>query len=109
MLHEENSHSSAGRNGHSGNGHYNGELISASNHRTEPDDEIDLMKLLATLLRRKWTVVSITALGLVAAILFIMLSPPVYESSGTFLITESPNSIAAGRELQYCLDGRYGG
>src|SRR5690625_2687928 len=108
MLHEENSHSSAGRNGHSGNGHYNGELMSEPNHRTESDDEIDLMKLLATLLRRKWTVVSITALGLVAAVLFIMLSQPVYESSGTILITESTSSIGGGSELQDLLAASYG-
>src|SRR5690625_2989751 len=108
MLHEENSHNPARRNGHSSNGHYNGELISPPNHRTEPVDEIDLMKLLATLLRRKWTVVSITALGLVAAILFIMLSQPVYESSGTILITESTNSIGGGSELQDLLAASYG-
>lgn len=109
MLQNDNSHNSARRNGYFSNGHYNGELLSSSRQRKVTNsNEVDLMKMLATLLRRKWTVISITALGVIAAGLYIVVSQPVYESSGTILITESTNSISGGSELQDLLAASYG-
>ncbi len=78
-------------------------------HRPEDDDEIDLHALFLTLLRRKWSVISLITAGILIAALTIFTTQPVYESEGTIVITEQQQrSSAAGSDLQNLLNTSYG-
>lgn len=96
------------------NGHYRGEEPlsyfndSLPNQPADDDDEIDLRKLLAVLLRRKWLVAGLTLLGLLGAWLYSSSQIPVYQSEGTLIITESQQRAGGTGEMQDLIATTYG-
>src|SRR6056297_1702149 len=76
---------------------------------TNADDVIDIKHLLGVLLRYKWWVVGITALFLGASIYMANEVQPVYQSSGTLLITQDRNQYAmGGSELSNMMSSSFG-
>ena len=76
---------------------------------TNADDVIDIKHLLGVLLRYKWWVVGITALFLGASIYIANEVQPVYQSSGTLLITQDRNQYAmGGSELSNMMSSSFG-
>ena len=92
------------------NGYFGGTPFNDYGYKTyeKKSDEIDLSKLLAMLLRRKWTVIGLTALGLILAGLYAYSQIPVYQSEGTILITESQQGMGSGGDLEGLLATSYG-
>lgn len=72
-----------------GGEYYSGERIPQS---LEEKDEIDLKHLIATTLRYKWWVLSITFVCTAIAFFYARSLPPVYTSSGTIVIEEQRNT-----------------
>src|SRR6056297_620279 len=76
---------------------------------TNADDVIDIKHLLGVLLRYKWWVVGITALFLGASVYLAYEVQPVYQSSGTLLITQDRNQYAmGGSELSDIMSSSFG-
>ncbi|MGB9894096.1 MAG: GumC family protein, partial [Candidatus Saccharicenans sp.] len=65
---------------------------------TEPQiidtGEIDLRKYLDIIIRRRWTVISITIIAVVITMLFSFVSRPVYTARGTVMIEKEPNILS---------------
>lgn len=51
----------------------------------ESDDEISLVDLAATLWRRKWLIVAVTAIAAVASVVYALMQPNLYTASATML------------------------
>ncbi len=75
----------------------------------EYDREIDLLKLFNLLMLNKWKIVLSTILfGISAAIISLMMTP-IYQSSGTIIISETQNRYSyAGSDLASLLSSTYG-
>ncbi len=77
---------------------------------TPDDDEIDLRELWHTLMRRKWTVIATTALVVIASLVYVFVSTPVYEAKafikvGTYISNKSDRvSLEPIRQLLESLD-----
>ncbi|MDZ7720004.1 MAG: polysaccharide biosynthesis tyrosine autokinase [Balneolaceae bacterium] len=85
------SNGNASKNGRPYNGaeHYSGENIPNS---TQEKEEIDLKHLIATAIRYKWWVISITFVCTAVAFFYARSLDPVYTSSGTIVIEEQRNT-----------------
>lgn len=102
-------------NGTRSNGNYsygNGDERSKQKRMTvEPraDDEIDIKHLLGVLLRYKWWVIGITLLCFGASVYLAYQVQPVYQSSGTLLITQDNNQYPMGNsELSNLMSSSFG-
>lgn len=72
-------------------------------------DEIDLFKLLGTLLRHKWTLLIFLITFSIVAALLALNQVPTYKSEGTIFISESKNRYSyAGSDLSNLLTTTYG-
>jgi succinoglycan biosynthesis transport protein ExoP len=58
-----------------------------------PEDRIDLKAIWRTLMRRKWTIVSIAALGTLAATVYTFQLTPQYESAALLQIDRSAQKV----------------
>ena len=99
----------SGRNGGK-KGYFGNSSFNDYGYKTyeKDSDEIDLSKLMAMLLRRKWTVIGLTLLGLGLAWLYAASQIPVYQSEGTILITETQQRMGSGSDLEGLLASSYG-
>jgi len=59
------------------------------------DDEIDLVELFRTLLKRKWLIIGITALTTLFALAYSLIKTPIYEVKSTIQIGYIGNSLVA--------------
>ena len=73
------------------------------------DQEFDLLKLFNLLLLHKWKILIVTFIFGIAAAIFSLYLTPIYESSGTIIISESQNRYSyAGSDLSSLLTTTYG-
>lgn len=73
------------------------------------EDEIDLLKLFNVLLLNKWTLISIVSVFTILAAIISLMQMPIYQSSGTMMISESKNRYSyAGSDLANLLTTSYG-
>jgi len=96
-------------NGNSSNG-YNSGYSSLEN---EPDSyvekEIDLLKIFNILLLHKWVLIGITFLFTILAVIFSLIQTPIYQSTGTLIVSESKNRYSyAGAGIENLLTSTYG-
>src|SRR6056297_938237 len=76
---------------------------------TNADDVIDIKHLLGVLLRYKWWVIGITLLCFGASVYYAYQVQPVYQSSGTLLITQDRNQFGmGGSELSNMMSSSFG-
>lgn len=96
--------------GYRGNGHYRGETpLEISPANAQNDEEIDLRHLIALMLHNKWLILAITGICTLGAVVFALMQMPIYESSGTIIITQSSNRYSmAGNDLSNLLMSSYG-
>lgn len=96
-------------NGNSQNG-YNSNQSSLSDHSNSyEDDEIDLLKLFNILLLHKWILIAITGFFTVVAVIYALMQTPIYESTGTLIVSESKNRYSyAGAGIENLLTSNYG-
>ncbi len=95
-------------NGNSSNGHYNSNTT-FENQESNEDQELDFLKIFNLLFLNKWTFISIVFLFSVAATAFAFMQTPIYESTGTLIISESKNRYSyAGSGLENLLTTTYG-
>lgn len=91
------------------NGHYRGETPIDASHSQQNEEEIDLRQVIAVLLHNRWLVASITGALTIAAIIFSLLQMPIFESSGTIIITSAGNRYSmAGNDISNLLMSSYG-
>lgn len=93
------------------NGIYSGSNLNYGNNfqQNAQDDEIDLFKLLSTLIQNKWILLSFLVVFSVISVLLAVNQIPIYESEGTIFITESENRYSyAGSDLSNLLTTTYG-
>lgn len=95
--------------------HLNGSNGTSFSHQDFPhnkednEQEIDLFKLFNLLLLHKWKIVGIALIfGITAAIISMQMTP-IYQSSGTIIISETQNRYSyAGSDLGSLLTSTYG-
>lgn len=63
------------------------------------DDEIDLLALLGALLDNRWTIIATTAIAALFAVLFAILSTPVYEAGAMLQVEEKAASLPGLEDL----------
>ncbi|HEK86596.1 MAG TPA: polysaccharide biosynthesis tyrosine autokinase [Candidatus Aminicenantes bacterium] len=56
--------------------------------------EIDLKKYLDILLRRRWTIISVTVIAVVISLLISLVTRPMYTAHGTVMIEKEPNILS---------------
>lgn len=70
-------------------------------HVASWDDEIDLRQLIETLLQRKWLIVGVTAVAVLAAVVFsYFIATPRYESSVVIALPDASESRSLGIDSQ---------
>ncbi|HCI72298.1 MAG TPA: hypothetical protein DHV30_17560, partial [Balneola sp.] len=73
------------------------------------EKEIDLIKVFNILLLHKWALIGITVLFTVVAIIFAQLQTPIFQSTGTLIVSESKNRYSyAGAGIENLLTSTYG-
>ena len=96
--------------------HLNGSNGQQSSYQKSPlppsihdEDEIDLFRLFNLFLLKKWTILAfVFVFGISAASISLLLTP-IYQSSGTIIISESQNRYSyAGSDLSSLLTTTYG-
>lgn len=104
-----NNHHYPYRNGNNGFQHNGMQGSFGQFNQSDSDDEIDLFKLLSTLLRHKWTLLIFLLVFSVSAALLALNQIPIYSSEGTLFISESKNRYSyAGSDLSNLLTTTYG-
>ena len=63
------------------------------------DDEIDLLALLGALLDNRWTIINITSLAAVIAVLVALLSTPIYQAGALLQVEEKTASLPGLEDL----------
>lgn len=91
------------------NGHSSNSISNSTGVNSLEDREIDFLKLFNLLLLNKWKIVAITLIfGISSAVISLMMTP-IYQSSGTIIISESQNRYSyAGADLSSLLTTTYG-
>ena len=96
----------------SANGHHNQAVPKrkpGNSNRNTDDDEIDLKQLAGTLFRYKWWVAGFTIICLAASLFIASMITPIYQSSGTILITDDRNRFSSsGTDLSNVLSTSFG-
>jgi capsular exopolysaccharide synthesis family protein len=89
---------------------HNGEDGGSSAADGRNEDELELRHLFYLLWGHKWTIAGITAACVLLAGLAATLKTPIYQSSGSIMMTESQNQLtaAAGSDLGSLLSNSYG-
>lgn len=96
-------------NGNSQNGYSHNQSPLAHQSDTNEDDEIDLLKIANILLLHKWVLVAITGFFTIVAMIYSLNQTPIYESTGTLIISESKNRYSyAGAGIENLLTSTYG-
>tara|TARA_R110002096_G_scaffold432801_1_gene650235 strand:+ start:10053 stop:12395 length:2343 start_codon:yes stop_codon:yes gene_type:complete len=98
--------------------HYNGNKENSYNtngyspiapNDSNDDQEFDLIKLLNLLFLNKWILIAFVLVFTTISIVYALLQTPIYESSGTIMISESKNRYSyAGSDLENLLTTTYG-
>ncbi len=57
-------------------------------------DEIDLRKYIDIIVRRRWTVISVTLIAAAISLIISFVTRPVYKASGTVMIEKEPNILS---------------
>ncbi len=84
--------------------------LSASKHQLAPqvqhddDDEIDLLKLWQAIARRKWSIIALTLVVAMVAMLIVQSMTPIYRASTTVLISPKQGNVVS-IEQAYGLEG----
>ncbi|MFA5669699.1 MAG: polysaccharide biosynthesis tyrosine autokinase [Balneolaceae bacterium] len=87
----------------------NGYNTIAQNDSYNDEQEIDLLKLFNILLLNKWTLIGIVSVFTILAAVFSLMMTPIYQSTGTMMISESKNRYSyAGSDLANLLTTSYG-
>src|SRR5690554_3462282 len=81
----------------------------AQNDSYNDEQEIDLLKLFNILLLNKWTLIGIVSVFTILAATYSLMLTPIYQSTGTMMISESKNRYSyAGSDLANLLTTSYG-
>lgn len=92
------------------NGSYGGEWsngnLNAKN--IEEDDEIDIKQILSLILRYKWVIIGSVLVTTVLAGIYAFHKTPVYESSGTLIISNNNTYSNANSDLSSLVTNMYG-
>ncbi|MAB66915.1 MAG: hypothetical protein CL662_08750 [Bacteroidetes bacterium] len=96
-------------NGNSSNGYNSGYSPLENETDSYIEKEIDLIKVFNILLLHKWALIGITVLFTVVAIIFAQLQTPIFQSTGTLIVSESKNRYSyAGAGIENLLTSTYG-
>lgn len=96
-------------NGNSSNGYNSGYSPTGDQSNSYDEQEINLLKIFNILLLHKWTLIGITSFFTVLAVVFALIQTPIYESSGTLIVSESKNRYSyAGAGIENLLTSTYG-
>lgn len=96
-------------NGNSSNGYNSGYSPAGDQSDSYDEQEIDLLKILNVLLLHKWALIGITGIFTIAAIVFALMQTPIYQSTGTLIVSESKNRYSyAGAGIENLLTSTYG-
>ncbi len=72
----------------------------------EPDDEIDLARLVGALSEGKWLLMGVWALVLVAAVAYLLLAPPIYRAEAVIQVKEPTPAVGSVTDaIQGLLEG----
>lgn len=108
----DNNSFSNGSNGfHREQPRYKGENVTNNQKLFESgnDNEVDLRVVFGVLLKYKWWVIGITLLCFGGAYLYANLAQPIYESSGTVLITQENSQYPMkDSDLSYMMSSTFG-
>ncbi len=102
-------------NGHS-NGSYRGEYLNGYQGDAftmgDSDNEninIDFRRIVAILLKYKWLIILVAALGAVAGHYYASSQTPIFRSSGTMIISQAPNQYTyVSSTIEGLLQSNYG-
>ena len=72
------------------------------------DDEIDLLGLLGALLDNRWTIINITSLAAVIAVMVALLSTPIYQAGALLQVEEKTASLPGLEDLAEAFASEYG-
>lgn len=96
-------------NGNSQNGSDSNQSSHSNQSDSYSEEEIDLLKIANILLLHKWTIVAITGVFTLLAIVFALIQTPIYQSTGTLIVSESKNRYSyAGAGIENLLTSTYG-
>jgi len=96
-------------NGNSQNGYNSNQSNFSDHHQSNVDDEIDLFKIVNLLLLNKWSLIGITGIFSIISIFYSLNQTPIYESTGTLIVSESKNRYSyAGAGIENLLTTTYG-
>lgn len=98
------------------NGRYRGELPASNGYAGQPftppqqdDDEIDLKRLLFTLLRYKWIIVLTLILGTAGGYFYADTQTPIFQGEGSMIIAQDHNRFfSGGNDLGSMLSSSFG-
>jgi len=96
-------------NGNSNNGYNSGYSPLGNESDTYIEQEINLLKAFNIVFLHKWTLIGITGFFTVLAVIFALLQTPIYQSTGTLIVSESKNRYSyAGAGIENLLTSTYG-
>ncbi|AKX52918.1 GumC family protein [Thiopseudomonas alkaliphila] len=82
----------------------NQQLANRSLAVEQDDDEIDLLKLWQTIWNRKWSIITLTLVVAMVAVLVVLSLTPIYRAAATLLIEQKQAKVVSIEQV-YGLDG----